>query len=449
MDTGTWTIPGIEPVIVADGVNHWYGTGNLRSQALFDINLRVLPGEIVILTGPSGSGKTTLLTLLGALRSTQEGSLQVLGQEMHGSSARARVGLRQRIGYIFQAHNLLASLTARDNVELAVRLSGGPARERSRRALELLEAVGLGGHAHKHPRELSGGQRQRVAVARALAVRPRIVLADEPTASLDRGSGKEVVELLQALARQQESAVVIVTHDNRILDVADRIVQLEDGRLSSFTNACADDAQRRLDALARTTRRGELAQHVRDLDLPEFASLLEELTDEFRQLLQVLGFSRQAAFESMLEQVLDAFTLKIGDLLEAERATLFVRDEARGELWSKVAAQEREIRISVESGIAGYVARTGRAKNVPDAYAEPLFDRSVDEATGYRTRSLLCLPILDSAGHVFAVMQLLNKSGGQPFDTHDEDRFRSFSQRLAVILETWASMRQADDVRPS
>jgi adenylate cyclase len=188
---------------------------------------------------------------------------------------------------------------------------------------------------------------------------------------------------------------------------------------------------------------------VRDLDLPEFASLLEELTDEFRQLLQVLGFSRQAAFESMLEQVLDAFTLKIGALLEAERATLFVKDEARGELWSKVAAQEGEIRIPIESGIAGHVARTGRAKNVPDAYAEPLFDRTVDEATGYRTRSLLCLPILDSTGHVFAVMQLLNKSGGQPFDTNDEDRFRSFSQRLAVILETWASMRQADDVRPS
>ncbi len=413
MDTGTWTIPGIEPVIVAEGVNHAYGVGSLRKQTLFDINLRVLPGEIVILTGPSGSGKTTLLTLLGALRSTQEGSLRVLGQEMRGSSTRARVGLRRRIGYIFQAHNLLAALSARDNVELAVRLSGGPARERSRRALELLEAVGLGGHAHKRPRELSGGQRQRVAVARALAAKPRIVLADEPTASLDRETGKEVVQLLQGLAHQQESAVLIVTHDNRILDVADRIVQLEDGRLRSFTNACANDAQRMLDALARTTRRGELAQYVRDLELPEFASLLEELTDEFRNFLEVLGFSRQAAFESMLEQVLDAFTLKIGALLEADRATLFVKDEARGELWSKVAAQEEEIRIPIERGIAGHVVRTGQAKNVADAYSEPLFDRSIDAATGYRTHSLLCMPILDSSGRVFAVIQLLNKSGGR------------------------------------
>jgi putative ABC transport system ATP-binding protein len=229
MDTGTWTIPGIEPVIVAENVNHWYGAGSLRKQTLFDINLRVLPGEIVILTGPSGSGKTTLLTLLGALRSTQEGSLRVMGQEMRGSSARERVGLRQRIGYIFQAHNLLASLTARNNVELAVRLSDEPARERPRRTLELLEAVGLGSHADQYPGQLSGGQKQRVAVARALAVRPRIVLADEPTASLDAETELRVMQNLGEWGR--ERAIFLVTHRLSTIRRADQIVYLREGRV--------------------------------------------------------------------------------------------------------------------------------------------------------------------------------------------------------------------------
>jgi putative ABC transport system ATP-binding protein len=301
---------------------------------------------------------------------------------------------------------------------------------------------------HKYPRQLSGGQKQRVAVARALAVAPRIVLADEPTAALDRETGRDVVDLLQGLARRQHSAVLIVTHDNRILDVADSIVHLEDGRLDSLASAFTSDAQRVLDALARTTRRGELGQRVRDLQLGEFTRLLEQLTGEFQQLLRVVNISRDAAFESMLEQVLEAFTLKIGDLLGADRATLFILDREREQMWSKVASGEREIRIGLDSGIAGRVARTGRAMNVPDAYAEPLFNRAVDERTGYRTRSLLCIPMHDELGRVFAVMQLLNKAGGQPFAPEDEARFRSLSERLAVILEAWTTMH-ADRPRPA
>jgi putative ABC transport system ATP-binding protein len=432
-----------EPVIVARQVSHWYGSGELRKQVLFDVSLQVAPGEIVILTGPSGSGKTTLLTLLGALRSAQAGSLSVLGQELRASSSRQRGALRRRIGYIFQGHNLLASLDARQNVELALALSEPPGSRRRRRAHEVLEAVGLGEHAGKYPRQLSGGQKQRVAVARALAISPRIVLADEPTAALDRQSGQEVVRLLHDLARRQRSAVLIVTHDNRILDVADTIVHLEDGRLDSLASAFTSDAQRVLEALARTTRRGELGQRVRGLELGEFTSLLEQLTGEFQQLLRVVNISRDAAFESMLEQVLEAFTLKIGSLLEAERATLFILDEARGEMWSKVAAGAAEIRIGIDTGIAGRVARSGQAMNVPDAYAEPLFNRAVDESTGYRTRSLLCVPIHDERGRVFAVMQLLNKSGGRAFPVEDEARFRRLTERLAVILEAWTAMRRS------
>lgn len=439
---------GREPVIVARQLGHWYGAGDLRKQVLFEIDLEVAAGEIVILTGPSGSGKTTLLTLLGALRSAQAGSLRILGQELRGATDAARASLRRRIGYIFQGHNLLDSLAALQNVELAVALSDEPPARRRGRAMELLESVGLGEHAHKHPRQLSGGQKQRVAVARALAVAPRIILADEPTAALDRQSGQEVVRLLQGLARRERCALMIVTHDNRILDVADTIVHLEDGRLDSLANAFTSDARRVLEALARTTRRGELGQRVRAMQLVEFTRLLEQLTGEFQQLLHVVNVSRDAAFESMLEQVLEAFTLKIGDLLGADRSTLFILDPARGEMWSKVAAGAGEIRIGTGTGIAGRVARTGEAMNVPDAYAEPLFNRTVDEATGYRTRSLLCMPIRDERGRVFAVMQLLNKAGGQPFAPEDEERFRRLTDRLAVILEAWTAMRGAASGMP-
>jgi len=428
-------------VIAARQLSHWHGGGELRKQVLFDIDLEVAAGEIVILTGPSGSGKTTLLTLLGALRSAQSGSLSILGRELRGAPEAERARLRRQIGYIFQGHNLLASLDARQNVELALRLSELPARRHRERAHELLDAVGLAEHARKLPRQLSGGQKQRVAVARALAVSPRIVLADEPTAALDRESGQEVVRLLESLARRQGSAVLLVTHDNRILEVADRIVHLEDGRLDSLASAFTSDAQRVLDALARTTRRGELALRLRELQLPEFTRLLEQLTGEFQQLLRVVNISRDAAFETMLEQVLEAFTLKIGALLQAERATLFVLDEARGEMWSKVAAGAGEIRIGIDSGIAGRVARSGVAMNVPDAYAEPLFNRAVDAATGYRTRSLLCAPIHDQRGRVFAVMQLLNKAGGAAFPAEDVTRFQQLSERLALILEAWTAMR--------
>jgi putative ABC transport system ATP-binding protein len=311
----------------------------------------------------------------------------------------------------------------------------------------MLRAVGLAAHAERRPEQLSGGQRQRVAIARALVGEPRLVLADEPTASLDKDAGRQVVELIRDLARRRGCAVLLVTHDNRILDIADRIVHLEDGRLVSFTAAVTRNAQHMLEALARTTRKGDLVQKVRDLPLASFSALLEQVTGEFEQFLSVLALSRDAAFESMLDQVLEAFTRRIGQLLRADKATLFVVDEDRGELWSKViGAEERAIRIPLGAGIAGSVARTGKPLNVPDAYAEPLFNRRVDEETGYRTRSLLCMPLTNAAGRVVAVLQLLNKEGEQPFDARDEALFGEFAGRLGVILETWVTMTQR--VRP-
>ena len=225
----------LQPIITIENVSHYFGTGRLRKQILFDVTTIVEPGEVVIMTGPSGSGKTTLLTLIGALRSTQSGSLKVLGQELRGGSENKLVELRRNIGYIFQAHNLLNSLRAWQNVQMSIELhSEIPASESRDRAEALLEAVGLADWATQYPSELSGGQKQRVAIARALVCNPKLVLADEPTAALDKKSGRDVVEIMHNLAKKQGSAIVLVTHDNRILDLADRIIHMEDGRLSSL-----------------------------------------------------------------------------------------------------------------------------------------------------------------------------------------------------------------------
>jgi putative ABC transport system ATP-binding protein len=216
------------------GVSYAYGEGELRRPVLREVELAVGEGEIVLLTGPSGSGKTTLLTLIGALRAMQEGSARVLGQELQGASEAARIRLRRRIGFIFQHHNLLGFLTARQNVALALEQDGALGeRARLDRAGELLRAVGLEGHEDRLPQKLSGGQRQRVSVARALAAEPGLLLADEPTAALDKASGHEVVQLLRGMAKSRGVPILLVTHDPRILDIADRVVAMEDGRIVS------------------------------------------------------------------------------------------------------------------------------------------------------------------------------------------------------------------------
>lgn len=222
-----------EPVITLKNINHYYGKGALRKQILFNINLEVYSGEIVIMTGPSGSGKTTLLSLIGGLRSVQEGSLKLLGKELFGANQSKLVQSRRNIGYIFQAHNLLGFLTARQNVQMAVELNQRISQSKAIKKSEaMLGAVGLTERVNYYPDNLSGGQKQRIAIARALVNQPPLVLADEPTAALDKQSGRDVVEIMQRLAKEQGTAILLVTHDNRILDIADRIVEMEDGLLT-------------------------------------------------------------------------------------------------------------------------------------------------------------------------------------------------------------------------
>lgn len=228
--------------IALTGLNHFFGTGEARKQALFDLNLRVRRGSLTILVGPSGSGKTTALTLMGCLRDVQDGSVCLLGQELKGASEAQMVGLRRRLGFIFQAHNLHESLTATQNVLMGLQVHGtaDPAKQKAA-AHHILDLLGLADRRDYLPANLSGGQKQRVAVARALVSNPDIIFADEPTAALDKASGHTVVEMLQALGRVRGSTTVIVTHDNRIMEMADRIITLEDGRIVDDTNPTSED----------------------------------------------------------------------------------------------------------------------------------------------------------------------------------------------------------------
>lgn len=221
-----------ETPIIIKGLNHYFGNGDARIQALFDIDLEIARGSLTILMGPSGSGKTTLLTLMGCLREVDEGSVRLLGHELNGATEAAFVSLRRRLGFIFQAHNLHESLTATQNVLMGLQVhgAGDPAKGRAA-ALHVLGLLGLSDRCGYLPSNLSGGQKQRVAVARALVSNPEIILADEPTAALDKESGHTVVQMLKALGQSRGTTTVIVTHDTRILEMADRIITLEDGRV--------------------------------------------------------------------------------------------------------------------------------------------------------------------------------------------------------------------------
>jgi putative ABC transport system ATP-binding protein len=220
------------PAVRVRGLSHFFGDGELQKQILFDVDLDIAPGEVVILEGPSGCGKTTLLSLVGGLRAIMKGSVQVLGRELFGASKDEIIASRRQTGFVFQLHNLLDFLTARQNVQMSVQLDDAiDVRERKRRAEAMLDKVGLSDRLDYYPSALSGGQRQRVSIARALAGEPRLILADEPTAALDSHSGRQAVELVQTMAREQGCTVLMVTHDNRILDIADRVVHMEDGRI--------------------------------------------------------------------------------------------------------------------------------------------------------------------------------------------------------------------------
>jgi putative ABC transport system ATP-binding protein len=254
-----------ESVVRADGVNFAYGEGPARNQVLFDNSLTLPTGELVVMTGPSGSGKTTLLTLIGALRSMQEGRIEVLGRDLSSLGPRELVRTRRDIGFIFQMHNLFESLTAYENVKMALQLGDCPPAQMRERGTGMLERLGLGARVDAKPRALSGGQRQRVAIARALVNRPKLVLADEPTAALDKDSTRNVISLFKDLTTENGTAILMVTHDHRVIDLADRLVHMVDGHIAS--NVALNDALRICEFLKRV----EVFQNLTPTELTNLA----------------------------------------------------------------------------------------------------------------------------------------------------------------------------------
>lgn len=222
----------MSPLVTVNNLIKTYGHGANEVHALCGVSMQIHAGEVLVLMGPSGSGKTTLISILGGILSATSGSVRIAGREIVGLPEQELPSLRKELfGFIFQGFNLFPALTAQENVAIMCRLKG--VNNANERARELLESVGLGAKLKTHPSELSGGQKQRVAIARALAGEPQIILADEPTAALDSVSGRTVLEILSGLARDKNRAVVIVTHDPRVLDYCDRIIHIEDGRVGS------------------------------------------------------------------------------------------------------------------------------------------------------------------------------------------------------------------------
>jgi putative ABC transport system ATP-binding protein len=406
-------------------VSHYYGSSALRRQVLFDITAEISPGEIVIMTGPSGSGKTTLLSLVGALRSVEHGSIRVMGDELNGAGRSALLRVRQSIGFIFQHHNLLGSLTALQNVEISLGFDSLPLSEVRTRSSAILGEVGLGDRLHHLPDELSGGQRQRVAVARAVVRHPKIILADEPTASLDKHSGREIVEILRRLARGQGCAVLLVTHDNRILDIADRIMKLEDGRMEDFASVTSQYAAHLLTVLSRIEEKEQILFLLDRATEHDFVDILNSLRGEVEQLLNVLDLGSRKSARILLGNLLDTLLAKIAGMLGADNAGLF---DQNGEQL-RVAAP-----FPSQAGL-GHIEtafRTGRIANLfgPDC--------------GPGVQSLLCVPIHDRLEDARAVVQLLNKKGEQRFSEADERAFRDFAVPLGVIVEAWQRLGERD-----
>ena len=250
-----------EAAVVIDELSYAHRQGGHEQEVLRGITLDVRPGELAVLTGPSGSGKSTLLTIIGGLRSASRGSVSVLGREIIGARERALIRLRREIGFIFQQHNLAPALSLAQNIQMGLQVRKAHKDSDAAQRIESIAArVGLAEHLKKVPSQLSGGQQQRAGIARALVGEPKLVLADEPTASLDRASGQLVMDLFGELAAEG-SAIILVTHDKRILDQAVRILNLEDGELVPMAEQFMRDTS-------------ESLKKLMDIDAPRLGRML-------------------------------------------------------------------------------------------------------------------------------------------------------------------------------
>ncbi len=232
------TSPAQTAAVECRGVTKTYGTGDAQVKALRGVDLDVRFGEVLMLVGPSGCGKTTLLSVISSILDQDEGSCKVLGSDLKAMPQEERLEFRKNsIGFVFQLFNLFPTITAAENVAIPLLLKNMAPKNAESRAKEALDGVGLGGKTESFPAQLSGGQQQRVAIARALAHGPKLILCDEPTSSLDHQTGHQVMETLKRAANSPDRAVVVVTHDARIFEFADRIAYMDDGRITEVVEA--------------------------------------------------------------------------------------------------------------------------------------------------------------------------------------------------------------------
>jgi putative ABC transport system ATP-binding protein len=221
-----------------DNISKEFPAGSKMITVIDDVSCTIHSEQLTMLIGPSGCGKTTLISIMSGILSPSSGSILIFGSLLSSLSDREKVEFRrQHVGFIFQQFNLLPALTATENATLPLVAAGVPHDEASQRASDLLTRIGMGAHLSKRPNQLSGGQQQRIAIARALVHKPRLVVCDEPTASLDARTGQEVMEILQEVTDEQKGAVLVVTHDNRIYNFADRIIEMEDGKITADRQA--------------------------------------------------------------------------------------------------------------------------------------------------------------------------------------------------------------------
>jgi putative ABC transport system ATP-binding protein len=229
--------PTQDIAVYCRGVTKTYGTGDARVMALRGIDFEVRRGELLLLVGPSGCGKTTLISIIAAILDQDSGKCEVLGHDLGEMGQRERAHFRGvSIGFVFQIFNLLPALTALENVTIPLLINGTPQNQAEARAREALEAVGLGTRLVARPAQLSGGQQQRVAIARALVHDPKLIVCDEPTSNLDHETGRCMMEVLRGVAKNPDRALIVVTHDSRIFDFADRIARMDDGKIVEVVN---------------------------------------------------------------------------------------------------------------------------------------------------------------------------------------------------------------------
>jgi putative ABC transport system ATP-binding protein len=380
------------PILSLRDVSYSYPSAGGRKQVLRNVSADVWPGEIVLMVGPSGAGKTTMLTLAGALRSVESGSLITLQRELSGATPDELIQVRKKIGFIFQRHNLLESLSVVDNVHTALVPLNYPYDEAREACVAMLQAVGLGAYINSRPANLSGGQQQRVAIARALVRKPELVLADEPTASLDSASGREIVELLRQLARAQGCTIVLVTHDNRILDLADRSLRLEDGVLSTYASAVTADSAHMLTALSAFRDSEELTWFWSNMDAGQFLDALRKLRVEAMQFLNVMDFGVDDSLAGWVDELLRSVLGKITVILDAAYASIR----------SSAEPQFREVALSV-----------GSPQDTPP----------------------LTLEIRDRDAGLIGVAEFRADATGVAFTEASERRLRDFDKVLGLLLE--------------